>query len=869
MRQFDTAHFVPDASVPGTGAFEALHAAELQLWESRRQFESMLRSLSGLFYRCSLVSPWEMSFISDGVEDVTGYSAAEFGQNMGWAGIISPNDLAAVEKAVEKAIAERSSFAVTYRIKHKNGAVRWVSEQGHPIYDAGGKPVFLEGVITDISGRKQAEELQRTLVGRWRKTLDTIPQMVWSMAADGSEEFYNKQWVEFTGRQVGSAHGVPRSELVHPDDRRNALKAWKRSLSSGEPYEAQYRLRHVSGDYRWVLSRGYPEKDTRGTVIRWYGTCTDIHDRVVVQKQLSAQQEFIERLIGASPDSLILLDTRGCIVFANESARESLLPGKDGELAGQQWTSLVPEQVKRDAARAFAAARRAGKATQFTAKLEGAEESWWDVIVTPVCVQDNHARLLVTSRDITHQKLAENQAKWSASHDSLTQLPNRRALHQRLAELVSGSGARANAFALLLLDVDEFKRTNDTLGHDAGDALLCAFAERLKRAARPDDLVARLGGDEFAILLNGVGQEQELKIVADKMFEALREPCLHDGKLLECHASVGAAIYPSHGRTAGDLLKHSDLALYAAKASGRGTLRVFEPGMRADMQRRHSMMAVAREALSASLIVPHYQPKVELSSGRTSGFEALLRWRHPRHGIQLPDTIKAAFEDLTLAAEISDRMIDLVLADVRDWLDQGLDFQHVAINAAAAEFRRGDFAERLLERLEKASIPSRCIQLEVTETVFLGRGAEYVERALRTLSRNGVSIALDDFGTGFASLSHLKQFPVHIIKIDRSFIRDLQLDTGDGAIVDAVINLGKSLQIEVVAEGIETLAQHKTLLGLGCKYGQGFLYGKAEPAWRTREIAGSRLLPGAHDQKRLAASARSASEASKSGRRGL
>jgi EAL domain-containing protein (putative c-di-GMP-specific phosphodiesterase class I) len=346
-----------------------------------------------------------------------------------------------------------------------------------------------------------------------------------------------------------------------------------------------------------------------------------------------------------------------------------------------------------------------------------------------------------------------------------------------------------------------------------------------------------------------VETESELAAFGEKMFEALHEPCFHEGKLLECRASVGASLFPRHGSGPGDLLKAADLALYVAKSSGRGTLRMFEASMRAETQRRNSMISLARRALTDDLIVPHYQPKVELASGRVAGFEALLRWQHPRHGLQMPDSIKAAFEDPNLAAEISDRMIDRVLADVGDWLKAGVEFGHVAINSAAAEFRRGDFAERLLERMDAASIPHRCIQLEVTETVFLGRGAEYVERALQTLSAAGVAIALDDFGTGFASLSHLKQFPVHIIKIDRSFVRDLQLDGGDGAIVDAVISLGKSLRIDVVAEGIETAAQHDTLLALGCRYGQGFLYGKAEPAQAIDAMldrsgpAATRLLP--------------------------
>jgi EAL domain-containing protein (putative c-di-GMP-specific phosphodiesterase class I) len=220
-------------------------------------------------------------------------------------------------------------------------------------------------------------------------------------------------------------------------------------------------------------------------------------------------------------------------------------------------------------------------------------------------------------------------------------------------------------------------------------------------------------------------------------------------------------------------------------------------------------------------------------------FEALLRWKDPRRGYQSPDTISAAFQDLNLAAEISDRMIDLVIADLRRWREEGVEVGHVAINAAAAEFRRGDFAESLLERLETASLPPRLIQLEVTETVFLGRGADYVERALKTLSAAGVKIALDDFGTGYASLSHLRQFPVDLLKIDRSFVREIEADADAAAIIRAVVNLGKSLEIETVAEGIETAAQHALLVEKGCDYGQGYFYSRAVSAAEVAErVAG-------------------------------
>jgi len=248
------------------------------------------------------------------------------------------------------------------------------------------------------------------------------------------------------------------------------------------------------------------------------------------------------------------------------------------------------------------------------------------------------------------------------------------------------------------------------------------------------------------------------------------------------------------------------------------------------------MVKLARNAISDDRIVPYYQPKLALADRSLVGFEALLRWRTPRRGIGGPAEIKAAFDDLDVAAQISDRMIERVVADMRGWLDRGIDFKTVAVNASAAEFRRDSFAEGLLEQLRRAEVPTDCFQLEVTETVFLGRGAEYVHRALALLNLQGVKIALDDFGTGYASLRHLKEFPVDVIKIDQSFVRNMTVDPGDEAIIRAVINLGRSLGIKVVAEGIEREEQERRLLELECDFGQGFLYSRAVPASRVPSL---------------------------------
>ena len=927
--------------------------AELGLIESRRQLATLIDNLPGIAYRCSVEAPWTMSFISEGVEALTGYSAADFIEGgLGWADLID-GDGGAVGIEVDAAVAERRMFTFTYRIVTRSGEIRWVLEQGRAIYGDNGEPLFLEGFIgdvterkrteaealatsqrlgsvlegtldcvysmdrdfrityfnenarrqfnrpkllgkrirevlpgsevsqfaecyrrvmetrksesiegffppddawyeahvtpsddgitifyRDITARKDAEEALRQATARAHSILDSVPHIIWSADAGGRIDYLSNQWRGVTV-STEALLGGGWIEAVHPDDRARAQAAWKESVATGEPYEIEMRG-GTPDDWRWLLVRAVPERSEDGAIARWYGTCTDIHDRIVAQQKLSKTQGFLERLVAASPDNIMLLDGEGRLLFSNEAAQKSLGVRTGEPMAGRQWAGLASREG-RSAARDALAAARDGRPARFTARLAlpGQAPRWWDVSVTPLRDDDAAAApdLLVISRDVTVQKEAEEQAHWSARHDFLTRLPNRHFLQQRLDAALARGKAEGEGFALLLLDVDQFKSVNDNLGHDAGDALLCGIAERLTAAARPEDTVARLGGDEFAILLEGVATEAEVEAVLARVVKKLGPPCLYQGKTIDCHASIGASLYPVHGQDKADLLKHADTALYAAKAAaGRGHWKLYDPELRAEVQKRQSMISLARNAVANDLIVPHYQPKVDLRSGRLAGFEALLRWSLPGRTVQSPDTISAAFEDLALATEISDRMIGSVLRDMREWLDCGVHFDSVAINAAAAEFRRSDFAERLLERIQRCGIPPFLVQLEVTETVFLGRGAEHVERCLQTLSAGGVRIALDDFGTGYASLSHLKQFPVDLIKIDRSFVAGLLDDGDDRAIVDAVINLGQSLGIDVVAEGIETPAQREALLSLGCAYGQGYYFGHPEPAERIRGV---------------------------------
>lgn len=698
-----------------------------------------------------------------------------------------------------------------------------------------------DGIVAffrNISQRKEAEKERRRTLERWQTMLDAVPQMVWSIEPDGTE-YFNKRWSEFVGAQVGGNTGIPRIDLVHPDDRASAYATWQSSFTSGQPYEASYRLRHASGEFRWLLSRADALRDDEGNVLRWVGSCTDIHEHVLAKQALQRTEALNRSIIEATPDCISLLDRHGNVQFMNPAALVALGPDSAKMVLGSPWGASFPQSVRGPARVAVEQAQH-GRVGHFSAcQPASGGQRWWDVVVAPICAEgDETTGLVAIARDITNQKSAEERARWTADHDALTGLPNRTLFQRQLDQMIIQRKEAGGELTILMLDLDDFKRTNDALGHDAGDAVLISFAERLRESVRTDDLIARLGGDEFAIVLNGVAAADEIEAAVAPIFAQMKEPCIFDGKLLDIRTSVGASIYPKHGETRADLLKSADVALYVAKAGGRGVLRVFEPQMRAEAQNRMSMLAIAKDALDHQRVIPFYQPKIDLRSKRLDGFEALLRWRHPTRGLQPPSAISAAFEDINLAAEISDRMVEAVIADIRVWLDEGVDFQHVAINASAAEFRRGDFADRLLDRLHKSNTPTHCVQLEVTETVFVGRGGEHVERALQTLSSAGIRIALDDFGTGYASLSHLKQFPVDVLKIDRSFVKNISGDKDDAAIVRGVVSLGRSLGIKIVAEGIETVEQEAFLKRFRCHVGQGYLFGKPGPAAQVPPTVG-------------------------------
>ena len=440
--------------------------------------------------------------------------------------------------------------------------------------------------------------------------------------------------------------------------------------------------------------------------------------------------------------------------------------------------------------------------------------------------------LIEREKEVAFKKALTLKLRQVADHDSLTGLPHRGPFHAQLNKISCPANDGTDRIALILVDIDHFKQVNDALGHDVGDTVLRSLAQRLRAIVREGDIVARLGGDEFGILMYGVKSEQALSEIVSSFNTRLQHSVKCNGRHVECHVSVGIATYPDQATTAEELVKHSDLALAAAK-SVRSCAVHFDPSMALEFEQETAMLSFARSGLAEGRIVPYYQPKIDLRTNRVVGFEALVRYVHNAETILLPGVFSHAFNDLKLARALGTEMLTRVLNDIAAWSSEGsMDFS-VAINTSAADFNSDDFAERLIAELTARKLKPHQIEIEVTEGVFLGRGADHVARALRCLHNYGVRIALDDFGTGYGCLTHLKQFPIDIIKIDRSFVAGIAKNPDDTSIVKALIGLGQSLGIQTIAEGVETTQQKDFVRRHGCTIAQGFLFGRAIEADRV------------------------------------
>lgn len=467
--------------------------------------------------------------------------------------------------------------------------------------------------------------------------------------------------------------------------------------------------------------------------------------------------------------------------------------------------------------------------------------------------------LAFTTDDVTLRRKAEAQLLEKqqhldhlAHHDQLTGLPNRLYLAAHLPGAIEEARRTSAILAVLFLDLDRFKHINDSRGHETGDQLLKAVAGRIRATVRTEDVVVRMGGDEFIVILRSVRNSEQVNDTAVRINEALSAPVLVDGRPLVTTVSIGVSLYPRDGADMGELLRHSDTAMYQAKDRGRNNFQLFSPAMDRRLKERMAIESSLRAALQAQQLAAHYQPIIDINTNRVVALEALLRWKHPTHGFVAPERFIAIAEETGLIVPIGDFVLARAVEDIARWRQSGCTPVPVAINVSAVQLQRSNLPATIVKLTKQHGVKPSMLQLELTESAVFerreGRTGQSSEDAVAQLRDLGVRIAVDDFGTGYSSLSYLKRWRVDYLKIDRSFVRDLVTDMSDLAIVSAIIAMARHLNIQVVAEGIEGWQQLEKLRQLGCSLAQGYLLAKPAPEDQCRRfLMGAPLDLTEHD----------------------
>lgn len=558
--------------------------------------------------------------------------------------------------------------------------------------------------------------------------------------------------------------------------------------------------------------------------------------------RLECSERLYRYLVDSSPDIIYTLNPEGRFTFVNDRVQQLLGVSRE-ELIGQHYSVLVHDEDLERAHYVFVERRvgeRASRNVELRLKSQRAvdKERTFETTLTTISFNSmgmySQGQGLRTkeffgtygiARDITERKRAEELISYQAYHDILTDLPNRVLFRDRLELALIQAKRHSTELAVMFVDLDRFKLVNDTLGHIKGDKLLQQVAGRLKDSLRRGDTLARLGGDEFTLLIPDLRDRQDAVVIAEKFLKCLQEPFMLDGHQVHVSASIGIAVYPSHGETIEDLIRHADIAMYQVKALGKDGHSFYDNSMLDASYQKITLEQSLRKAIAQGELEMYYQPQVDVTSGRIIGAEALMRWNHPERGVLSPGEFLPFAEENGLIIPISDWMLDAISRDMKNWNVNSANPVRLSFNVSPHYLERGDFFKKLSDVLTHYDIPPSQVEIEITENICI-RNPQHVVDQLNKLCQLGVSVAMDDFGTGYSSLAYLHRFPIHTIKIDQSFIKEIQHENGHFPVVLAIIWIARGLGLNLIAEGVESESQARYLEQAGCTTMQGYLFHK-------------------------------------------
>ena len=679
----------------------------------------------------------------------------------------------------------------------------------------------------------RAAESLREQLSFIQQLIEAVPQPIFFKDAEGHYLGVNAAWEKF--------FGIPRNQFIgksvfdlYPDDQALANRHHARDQELfGRPGSQSYEAAIVAADgnvHHTIYNKATFNKP-EGSVAGLIGTITDVSELKEAEGALRKSEERFRDLTELSSDwyweqdadfrfTEISSNARKVGLDAEENLGKTLWEVERERMTEEEWQSQKQLMEAHQPFQSLVYRRSDANGNLHTISLSGRP------------IFDEEGRFTGyrgTGTDITEQKKVEDQIRHMAHHDALTGLPNRVLLHDRIGRVIAQARRDGKVAALLFIDLDRFKNVNDSLGHQVGDGLLRTVAERLIACVRGTDTVARMGGDEFVVVLAELKQAEDAGQMAQKILAALPQPINIDGHELRVTTSVGICTYPHDGEDVETLMRNADAAMYHAKETGRNNFQFFTRQMNIAANQRLLLEKDLRLALEREEFTLYYQPQLDLATGGIVGFEALIRWPHPQRGMVAPSQFIPVAEETGLIAPIGEWVLRRACMQTRRWQTLGYPRLQVSVNCSAQQFRREGLVDMVECCLRETGLPASSLELELTESIIVEH-TEHVSANFKALDEIGVKLSIDDFGTGYSSLGYLKRFPIHELKIDQSFVRDISADPGDAAIISAIIAMAHGLGLRVVAEGVETAEQLAFLKKLGCDWAQGYHFSKPLPA---------------------------------------
>lgn len=694
------------------------------------------------------------------------------------------------------------------------------------------QPLFV-AIVQDITKRKTAEKWLKDSEERYRRLVEFSPDGI-VVHSEGKFIYINPAGARLFGAvKPDDLINKPILDFVHPDFHQ-AVKDRVRQMQQGKIVGlAEEKFIRLDGQIIDVEVAASPVifqgKSAMQVFVR------DIGQRKQTEAELREAKDRLEQLYTVIPSALFTVNKNGRITSFNKKAEE--LTGYSAkEAIGNKCTLFAAEPCAKGCGLYYPGVAKPIMARECTIKRKDGEVR--TISKNADLLRDVNGDIMggvESFEDITEHKKAEEMLNSMAYYDSLTGLSNRILFNDRLALALAQARRTKEMLAVLYIDLDNFKTINDTLGHAVGDHMLQLVGKRLKNCMREGDTIARLGGDEFVLLLPQIRSAKDATTVAKKLLEAFNLPFDLDNRELFITTSIGISLYPYDGKDAETMLKNADTALYRAKEHGKNNYQLYTSAMNAKAFERLALENSMRRALERTEFVVHYQPQVDLSTGQIVGMEALLRWQHPDLGLIYPSEFISLAEETGLIVSIGNFALKAACRQNKAWQDAGYPPIRMAVNLSAKQFHQHDLAEHIARVLKDTDLSPRFLELEITESVVM-KNTMSIESTLYKLKNMGIKVTIDDFGTGYSSLSYLKRFPIDGLKIDRMFIRALATDPNDAAIVKAIIAMAESLNLRVVAEGVETLDQLEYLRSLKCNEIQGYLISRPVPAKEATDL---------------------------------